>query len=134
MVELANAATCEHPGTKRGRVCGACGERFPKLTFADMGYLPDGQKRLPLNSAEEAQAAWRLLKHPGNVALYSGAQLRRIYARVVEAFERYGFPSDFAGRGELRAVAAAVEARLAELEEYRRVATTRPRGVPAGDR
>lgn len=96
-------------------------ERHKVQPFADMGYLPDGLKRFPLTSQDEAWAAWRHLKQRKNALVYSRPQLKRIFGRIADALRRFGMPADAAERWSRQEIEAAIEARRIELEEYRRL-------------
>lgn len=91
--------------------------------YADMGYLPDGRRRFPLRSRDEAWAAWDQVQRPSVAMLYSSQQLKRMMRRVVQAFRRFGAPPDLANKRTVRDLEEAVEQRRVALEEYRRTMT-----------
>jgi hypothetical protein len=61
----------------------------PKV-WADMGYLADGDKRLPLDSRSEAKAAWRHITEADNARKYTSAQLKRVKGRIKTALGKHG--------------------------------------------
>jgi hypothetical protein len=58
--------------------------------YADMGYLADGDKRLPLDSRGEAKAAWRHITEADNARRYTSAQLKRVKGRIKTALGKHG--------------------------------------------
>jgi len=97
-------------------------DRHKVQPFADMGYLPDGLKRFPLTSQDEAWMAWGHLRQSGNALIYSKPQLKRIFSRIADALRQFGVPPDAAERWTRQEIEAAIEARRLELEGYRRLA------------
>jgi DNA-binding protein YbaB len=59
-------------------------------TYADPGYLKDGKKRHPLNSAKRIRAAWSYISQKANAAQYSASQLKRIKGKIKAAMGRIG--------------------------------------------
>lgn len=102
--------------------------KLKELPYADMGYLPDRRKRLPLGSRQEAWDAWHHMREPVNALLYSPIQLKRVFGRITRALRDFGVPADLAKTGAIAAVESAIEARRTELEQMRR---TLAGGLPA---
>lgn len=72
--------------------------------YADPGYLQDGTRRYPIDSADHVRAAWACINQPGDAVRYQPADRERIKARIRSAAERLGV--------DVVAEAAAQHARL----------------------
>lgn len=68
--------------------------------FADPGYQSDKKPRYDLGTKKKAKAAWAYINQPDNARLYSGAQLKRIKARIVKALKGYNVEVAKQGVGE----------------------------------
>lgn len=79
------AAAMTKVGSKKGQAANTAGS-----SFADPGYQKDGQKRYPLDTKEEVQAASRYIGQKRNAARYTPAQVARIKARVQRAAKKFG--------------------------------------------
>lgn len=63
---------------------------YGDVAYADPGYQSDGQKRYPLDTKAHVRAAWSYINQKKNAAQYSGAQLKRIKARIRSAAKKLG--------------------------------------------
>ena len=55
--------------------------------YADPGYQLDGRKRYPIDSEHHIRAAWAFIHQPHNARRYTAAQLERIKARIIAAWQ-----------------------------------------------
>jgi len=79
------------------------GDPYGDVDYADPGYRPDGKKRYPIDTERHIRAAWAFIHQPGNARRYTAAQLERIKARIVAAWQekvdRDGPPAAVSGPG-----------------------------------
>ncbi|HET9893697.1 MAG TPA: DUF6582 domain-containing protein [Streptosporangiaceae bacterium] len=75
-------------------VCGCAGEAskqpYGKVTYADPGYQTDKKARYPIDTKAHAKAAWSYINQDDNAKLYTGAQLKRVKARIIKALKSFG--------------------------------------------
>lgn len=102
---------------------------YGDVAYADPGYQADKKKRYPIDTAKHVRAAWSYVNQADNAKLYSGAQLRRIKAKIKSAAKKFGIDiqeeynnliSDFKDAIETQGFvdpsnSSAVAARLAHL-------------------
>jgi hypothetical protein len=60
------------------------------LLHADPGYLPDKQKRHPLDTARRARTAWSYINEADNSRQYTANQLKRVKGRIKKALRQFG--------------------------------------------
>jgi hypothetical protein len=60
------------------------------VLHADPGYLPDKQKRHPLDTARRARAAWSYINEADNSRQYTANQLKRVKGRIKKALRQFG--------------------------------------------
>lgn len=60
------------------------------ITYADVGYLSDGKKRLPLDTAERAEDAWEAVNLESFAERYTPRQLKRMKSRIKSALKAFG--------------------------------------------
>ena len=69
--------------------------RAAPVAYADRGdYLPDGAKRFPLDTAENAKRAWFRLRETEVARQYTAAQLKRVRGRAAKALTEFGVYTD----------------------------------------
>ena len=85
--EIIETAVLEAPGPTA--------ERAAPIPYADRGdYLPDGVKRFPLDTRENAKRAWLALREDATARRYTAAQLKRVRGRTVKALTEFGVYAD----------------------------------------
>ena len=76
---------------------------YGNVDYADPGYCSDGLKRYPIDNERHIRAAWAFIHQPSNASRYTPAQLARIKARIVAAWQakidRSGPPATAAEHG-----------------------------------
>lgn len=60
---------------------------YGEVEYADPGYQPDRRKRYPIDTEQHVRAAWNFINRPKNAKRYTAAQLDRVKAKIIAAWQ-----------------------------------------------
>jgi Caudovirus prohead serine protease len=68
-------------------VDGAREDPYGNVDYADPGYQPDAKRRYPIYTERHIRAAWAFINQQQNARRYTTAQLDRVKARIIAAWQ-----------------------------------------------